>query len=124
MLMTRLLDNTAIRADFPVASKMLYLDSAHQTPLGVTAKLAIEDFLAKSFEMAGSKPKWLARVEQVRGALASFIGASTDDIAYTKNTSEGLNIAANAIDFNAGDNLLLIEVDHPNNAYASASLRI
>lgn len=122
MLMT-LLDNAAIRADFPVASKMLYLDSAHQTPLGVTAKVAVEDFLAESYEMAGPKTKWLARVEQVRGALASFIRASANEIAYTKNTSEGLNIAANAIDFKAGDNVLLIEGDHPNNAYAWLNLR-
>ncbi|MFT4065050.1 aminotransferase class V-fold PLP-dependent enzyme [Paraburkholderia sp.] len=118
-----LLDNAVIRADFPVAGKMLYLDSAHQTPLGVTAKRAIEDFLAESFETAGPKPKWLARVEQVRGVLASFVGASADEIAYTKNTSEGLNIAANAIDLNAGDNVLLIEGDHPNNAYAWLNLR-
>lgn len=120
--MKKLFDNTAIRAEFPVASRMLYLDSAHQTPLCMPVRAALERFLDEGYEAAGPKPIWLQRAEVVRERLARFVGANAEEIAYTKNTSEGLNIAANAIDLQAGDNILMIEGDHPNNAYAWLNL--
>ncbi|CAJ0780021.1 Cysteine desulfurase [Ralstonia psammae] len=121
--MTKIFDNTAIRSQFPAASRMLYLDSAHQTPLCARVRAALEHFFDEGYETAGPKPVWLERIEVVRGRLARFIGAGADEIAYTKNTSEGLNIAANAIDLKAGDNVLMIEGDHPNNAYAWLNLK-
>ncbi|GAB3627576.1 cysteine desulfurase [Pandoraea terrae] len=121
--MTNFLDNTAIRIEFPVTNRMLYLDSAHQTPLCIRVRAALEQFFTEGYEMAGPKPVWLERVEVVRARLANFIGAAPDEIAYTKNTSEGLNIAANAIDLKPGDNVLMIEGDHPNNAYAWLNLK-
>lgn len=113
----------AIRNDFPVASHMLYLDSAHQTPLCSRVKNALEDFFRESYQYAGPKSKWLLKVESVREKLAKFIGASAGEIAFTKNTSEGLNAAANALPLGPGDNVVLIHGDHPNNAYAWLNLR-
>jgi cysteine desulfurase/selenocysteine lyase len=120
--MTNFLDNAALRNEFPVTQHMLYLDSAHQTPLSRPVRAALEQFFDEGFEFAGPKPVWLARVEDVRAKLAAMIGATPEEIAYTKNTSEGLNIAANAIQWQPGDNVLLIEGDHPNNAYAWLNL--
>jgi len=117
------LDVAAARREFPVVRRMLYLDAAHQTPLASSVRAALERFYDEGQEFGGPKPVWLARVEEVRARIAKVIGAETSEIAFTKNTSEGLNIAANAIPFRAGDNVLMVEGDHPNNAYAFLNLR-
>lgn len=113
----------ASRGQFPVTSRMLYLDAAHQAPLASSVRDALIRFLDEGHEYGGPKPVWLQRVEEVRARVARFFNADASEIAFTKNTSEGLNIAANAIPLQAGDNVLLIAGDHPNNAYAWLNLR-
>src|SRR5262249_23075938 len=107
----------------PAVERIVYLDSGFQTPLARPVKAAIELFLRESFETAGPKSVWLDRVEQTRAKVARFLGASADEIAFTKNTSESMNIAANALPLLAGDNVLMIHGDHPNNAYAFLNLQ-
>lgn len=116
-------DIAAVRREFPVVQRMLYLDAAHQTPLATSVHAALESFYREGLEYAGPKPVWLKRVEEVRARIAKLIGADASEIAFTKNTSEGLNIAANAIPFAPGDNVLMVEGDHPNNTYAFLNLR-
>ncbi|WP_044044128.1 aminotransferase class V-fold PLP-dependent enzyme [Caballeronia insecticola] len=114
---------SAVREQFPVTRRQLYLDSAHQTPLAMSVRDALASFLTEGFETAGPKPVWLRRVEETRVSVARFFNAAPSEIAFTKNTSEGLNIAANAVPLEAGDNVVLIEGDHPNNAYAWLNLK-
>jgi len=116
--MSQSFDLAAVRREFPVTKRMLYLDSAHQTPLATSVRDALAEFLGEGHETAGPKPVWLRRVEQTRARVASLFNAKSVEIAFTKNTSEGLNIAANALPLKAGDNVVLIEGDHPNAAYA------
>jgi cysteine desulfurase/selenocysteine lyase len=121
--MTKHYDVDAVRTQFPVTTRMLYLDSAHQTPLATSVRDAVLEFYREGHETAGPKPVWLGRAEQTRQQVAQLLNCAAGEIAFTKNTSEGLNIAANAIPLNAGDNVLMIEGDHPNNAYAWLNLK-
>lgn len=121
--MTPAFDVAALRSEFPVTKRMLYLDSAHQTPLAASVRSALNDFYSEGHETAGPKPVWLRRVEQTRERVAAMFKAKPGEIAFTKNTSEGLNIAANAVPLKPGDNVVLIAGDHPNNAYAWLNLR-
>ena len=121
--MTDTFDLASLRSEFPVTKRMLYLDSAHQTPMATPVRAALAEFLVEGNESAGPKPVWVRRVETARENVARFLNASPSEIAFTKNTSEGLNIAANAVPLVAGDNVLMIEGDHPNNAYAWLNLR-
>lgn len=106
------------RREFPVLEKMLYLDSAHQTPLPDAVRSAMVEFLSEGSEAAGPKPVWVSRIDVARRGVAALLNAGADEIAFTKNTSEGLNIAANAVPLGPGDTVLMLEGDHPNNAYA------
>lgn len=118
-----LLDSAEIRALFPAADQMLYLDAAHQTPLSRPVRARLDAFYDEAQFTAGPKSVWLARVEEVRGRLAALLGVEAAEIAFTKNTSEGLNIAAHGLAWEPGDNVLLLESEHPNNAYAWLSQR-
>ncbi|MGA0598419.1 aminotransferase class V-fold PLP-dependent enzyme [Enterovirga sp. CN4-39] len=121
--MSRHYDVAAVRREFPVVDRMLYLDSAHQTPLATSIKQALIRFYEEGNELAGPKPVWLRRVDIIRERVAALFSASPSEIAFVKNTSEAMNIAANAIPFAPGDNVLLVEGDHPNNAYAFLNLQ-
>jgi selenocysteine lyase/cysteine desulfurase len=116
-------DVEAVRREFPVVERMVYLDSGFQAPLARPVKAAIENFLREASETAGPKHIWLERVEATRAKVAHLLGVSAQDIAFTKNTSESMNIAANALRLRAGDNVLMIDGDHPNNAYAFLNLK-
>jgi selenocysteine lyase/cysteine desulfurase len=121
--MSRHYDVEAVRKEFPAAERFTYLDSGFQTPLARPVKAAIDLFLREGLETAGPKSVWLDRVEETRAKIARFLGASADEIAFTKNTSESMNIAANALSLRAGDKVLMIHGDHPNNAYAFLNLQ-
>jgi selenocysteine lyase/cysteine desulfurase len=121
--MSAVIDTQSIRQEFPVTKRMLYLDSAHQTPMANCVRSALSEFLAEGNEMAGPKPVWVRRVERARAKVADLLNASPTEIAFTKNTSEGLNIAANAVPLKAGDTVLMLAGDHPNNAYAWLNLK-
>jgi selenocysteine lyase/cysteine desulfurase len=121
--MSAAIDTPSIRQEFPVTKRMLYLDSAHQTPMANCVRTALSEFLAEGNEMAGPKPVWVRRVERARAKVAELLNASPTEIAFTKNTSEGLNIAANAVPLKAGDTVLMLAGDHPNNAYAWLNLK-
>ena len=121
--MSRHYDVHAVRREFPAADRMVYLDSGFQAPLARPVKAAIELFLREGLETAGPKSVWLDRVEETRAKVARFLGVSAQEIAFTKNTSESMNIAANALPLRAGDKVLMIHGDHPNNAYAFLNLQ-
>lgn len=116
-------DVAAVRQAFPAAEHVVYLDSGFQTPLSRPVKEAYERFLREGFETAGPKQVWLSRLEETRAKVAALINAQPHEIAFTKNTSESMNIAANALPLKAGDKVLMIHGDHPNNAYAFLNLK-
>jgi len=116
--MSNSLSFQTFRSEFPVIEKTLYLDSAHQTPLPNFVRSALMQFLSEGSEAAGPKPLWVSRVQEARTRVAEMLNGAADEIAFTKNTSEGLNIAANAVPLPPGSTVLMLEGDHPNNAYA------
>ncbi|MFZ2106134.1 MAG: aminotransferase class V-fold PLP-dependent enzyme [Roseiarcus sp.] len=121
--MSKYYDVAAIRKQFPAVENMAYLDSGFQTPLTRCVKEAYERFLREGFETAGPKQIWLNRLEETRLKVATLLGVEAHEIAFTKNTSESMNIAANALPLCPGDKVLMIQGDHPNNAYAFLNLK-
>jgi len=121
--MTQYFDVGSVRKLFPAAEKIVYLDSGFQTPMSKPVKGALEGFIAESYENAGPKSLWIERMECTRAKAADLLNAAPTEIAFTKNTSESMNIAANALPLRPGDNVLMVHGDHPNNTYAFLNLR-
>ena len=70
------------------------------------------------------KPKMFEMIERVRNQYATLINAAPEEIAYTKNVSEGLNIAASGLRMKPGDNVILCpELEHPSNIYPWLNLK-
>ena len=54
------------------------------------------------------------RVEAARRLIAELIHASPDEIAFTRNISDGINALAQALPWQAGDNVVICEaLEHP-----------
>ncbi|WP_137387687.1 aminotransferase class V-fold PLP-dependent enzyme [Rhodoligotrophos defluvii] len=121
--MVKYFDVQAIRKLFPAVEKLVYLDSGFQTPLSRPVKEALETFIREGYETAGPKSIWIDRMEATRAKVARLLNAAPQEIAFTKNTSESMNIAANALPLKPGDNVLMVHGDHPNNTYAFLNLK-
>jgi len=57
------------------------------------------------------------QITETRAALARLLGINPAEIAFTKNTTEGLTIAAHAFDLAAGDNIVLTDMEHVANVW-------
>jgi cysteine desulfurase / selenocysteine lyase len=94
------IDGKRIRMDFPLlrAGKLHYLDSAATSQKPQSVIDAISNYYSKSnanphrgiYELAGEATEIL---ESARKKAAAFIGASEDEIIFTKNSTEALNLA-------------------------------
>jgi selenocysteine lyase/cysteine desulfurase len=51
--------------------------------------------------------------EGIRTKLAQFVGASPDEVSFTSNTTEGLNLVANGLDLKEGDEVIVSNLEHP-----------
>jgi selenocysteine lyase/cysteine desulfurase len=70
------------------------------------------------------KEEWLAHIETVRESMARLIGASPNEVAYTKSTAEGVNAFAHGLTWQRGDNVVIApDIEHPNNVYPWLHLR-
>jgi selenocysteine lyase/cysteine desulfurase len=69
------------------------------------------------------KHQYFKSVEDCRNKLAKLISAKPNEIAMTKNVSEGLNAIAASIDWKPGDEVFYCaSVEHPNNIYTWRNL--
>jgi selenocysteine lyase/cysteine desulfurase len=111
-----------VREQFPVTKEYLFFDLANKCALPLFATRAIQEYIAKQQATSGDKDEWFRAIDEARARFAQLINASPDEIGFTKNTSEGLNIAARGIPFKSGDNVVLNASEHPNNIYCWLNL--
>jgi selenocysteine lyase/cysteine desulfurase len=63
---------------------------------------------------------WASRLrdaDRVRDLGARLIRAATHEIAFAANTSDGLSVAANGLDWQPGDNVVGADCEFPSNVY-------
>ncbi len=63
----------------------------------------VDELMARGFTASAELD---ANVEQVRGQVAGLLGAEPDEIAFVRNTGEGLCLVAGQIDWRPGDEVL------------------
>ena len=80
------------------------------------------DFFDGIAHARSDKPGWLADAD-ARARLARLIGGDARRLAFTKNTTEGLNTVAQGLPWREGDNLVVDDQEHPSNALPWLSLR-
>jgi len=131
---THLLDVTAIRADFPILKRVMrggnqlaYLDSGATSQRPVQVLDAEREFLTTSNGGVHRGAHQLMEeatdaYEQGRADIASFVGAEPDELVFTKNATESLNLVAYVLGdsrferaVGPGDVIVTTELEHHAN---------
>jgi cysteine desulfurase / selenocysteine lyase len=113
------------RGHFPACERWTYMDISGRSVLSREVRAVIDAHLDdRMLNGAHDKAQYFDMVERTRGRFAQLIGAAADEITFTKNISEGLNMIAAAMQWRSGDNVVLCaELEHPNNVYVWLNLR-
>ncbi|HEY66006.1 MAG TPA: aminotransferase class V-fold PLP-dependent enzyme [Caldilineae bacterium] len=114
------MDIASLRREFPVLQHCIYLNCGTYGPLPT----AVADELIRWYrriEMEGSfAPEVLQDLheeyEAARRAAAALLHADPEEIALTRNVSEGVNIVANGLSWQPGDEVILTDEEHPGGA--------
>lgn len=110
--------NETLRALFPVTERAIYLNHAAVSAPPTPTINAIQSQLADVSENGSVNfRRWIAVKENVRRLLAEMLGAQPDQVAFLRNTSDGLSTVANGLDWQPGDNLVTFRNEFPSNIY-------
>ena len=109
--------SSALAEEFPSQQQGLYFNHAAISPW---PRRTAEAVIALAQENLRAGPvryaEWIRLEQRLRDQVAALIGAaSAADIAFLKNTTEGISTVAWGLDWKAGDNLVLPREEFPSN---------
>ena len=116
--------NEEIRSLFPAANYYTYLNSAAVSPMPVTAVDAVTSQL-EDVSAHGSQhyESWIATKNRARDLLAGMMCVRSDQVAFTRNTSDGFATIAAGLKWQKGDNIVTFEREFPSNFYPWRRIR-
>jgi selenocysteine lyase/cysteine desulfurase len=88
-------DWQAVRRRFPAVENWVYLNTAGGGALSRDAARAATQHYADMLADADVPwPGWRERIEEIRGELAAFVGARSDEVAFVANAGLGMSYIA------------------------------
>lgn len=112
-----------LRAALPAAQRQHFLNYAATAPVfAATAQHMARVAQQATESMANHFNAWLGLIESTRHQIATLLGASPEEIAFTTNTSTALSLVAGAIRWRAGDRVLYPADEFPSNRYVWQNL--
>lgn len=112
------MDWQALRNEFPVTKRWAYFDHAAVAPISGPAQRAMTEWAADVAEHGDvHEPRWVQRIDEVRRLAGRLLNADPLDIAFVKNTSEGIGIVAEGFPWRPGDNMVTAAEEYPANVY-------
>src|SRR5450756_274270 len=112
------------RLEFPITEQVTHFNHAGVSPVSRRVAAAVTAFINEATVVtSAAQRRWEARSEAIRAAFARLVGAQPDEIAFVKNTSEGLSLVAAGLDWHQGDNVIAVEGEYPSNVYPWFGLR-
>ena len=124
------MDINKIKSQFPIFSNsingkpLIYLDSSNSSQKPISVLNALDNFYKKEFSNIGRSIHSLAvnatnKFEETRISVKNFLNAySKDEIIFTKNATESINLVASTFGqkyINKGDEILITELEHHSN---------
>lgn len=119
-----MLNTEKIRADFKILegkNTPIYFDSACMSLKPDSVVQAMNEYYEKypacglrsSHKMSLEVTK---KIKEVRKEVAKFIGTKDEnEIIFTRNTTEGINLLANSLELHKGDVVLITDKEHNSN---------
>lgn len=116
--------NENLRQLFPITKEWVYLNHASCSPPPTTAIEAMTKQL-HDVQMNGSLNyhNWVAAKENCRKMTANLLNVRSEQIAFLRNTSDGLSCIANGLKWNLGENIVTFQNEFPSNVYPWRRIR-
>jgi len=107
-----------LRDQMPITKKWAYFDHAAVAPLSGPARQAMQAWLDQAAcEGDTIWLDWAQQLQATRQSVAQLIGAELEEIALVPNTTAGINLVAEGLDWHAGDNVVTLDDEFPSNLY-------
>ena len=102
---------------FQLDENIIHLNHAAVGPWPTATQQAVCAFAEENARIGSQRySQWLQTETRLRQQLANLIHAdSSDEIALLKNTSEGLSVIAQGLNWSAGDNIVIAAEEFPSN---------
>ena len=119
------MDLRAVQEAFPIRAQRVYLNNAAIAPASTPVITAMNRFLSDIRDHGdGHYLDWCRHADDViKRKIAALIGADRSEIAFVKNTTEGVLLVANGLDWVPGDNVIVPDIEYPSNVYCWMNLR-
>lgn len=112
------------RHEFPITQHLTHFNHAGVSPISRRVTAAVIAFLENAMGLDAARYRaWEARTEVIRASFAQLVGARAEEIAFVKNTSEGLSLIAAGLDWRSGENAIAVQSEYPSNVYPWFGLR-
>ncbi len=115
----------SFRKLFPhIEDHITYLNHAAISPLSRSVTENVQKYLKnRSSTSIDNFKKLEEQFFTTKNKLARLLGTGTERIAFVDNTSNGLNILANGLQWKTGDRILLNTMEFPSNVYPFMNLK-
>ena len=102
--------------DFPTLEGIAYLNTAAESVPPICVTQAVSDYMHhKRLGMRG-RDHHFPRVEQCRDVTARLLGLTPAEVSFCSCSSEAYNLLASALDLQAGDEVVVADLDFPAGA--------
>ena len=107
----------SVRRQFPLTQDRVYLNTGG---LGASPHVSIEALKAKidELEYVSETGHQTALWRSIKEKAGLFLGCRAEEIAYTRNTTEGVNIVCNGLPLRDGDEVITSTHEHVGNTIA------
>jgi selenocysteine lyase/cysteine desulfurase len=107
------LDHEQIRRAYPALEEVVYLNVG---TYGLMPEPALAEFteVLKEFERTGvaSKGDLGGKTTETRRHIAALVGAEPEEIAFTRNATDGINLVLAGLDWRPGDEIITTTEEH------------
>ena len=109
------IDPEFISEMFPTLSEMTYLNTASTGIPPITVVDAIKEYLDKKLHAKGNFDETLKALSRIRKNLGKLLGGTSSEFGLVPNTSLGINMIANGINYPKGSNIVICDLEFPAN---------
>ena len=119
------MNKSEVRNKFPYLDNgIIYFNHAATGPFSSPVVNRLTNLLIeKSENNIDDFDSFIKVAEETKILLAELINCNVDRIAFVDNTTNGLNILAQSIDWKKGDRILLNDIEFPANVYPFLNLK-
>src|SRR6185295_8764068 len=106
------------RKEFPITNHRTYLNHAGVGPTSLRVCRAASQWLEAFAHHGVAFTEWEDHAQRCRQRFASLVGCLPQEVAFVRNTSHGLGLVAEGLDWKAGDRIAVArDLEYPSNVH-------